>query len=55
MEVLQLIGKGYANKEIALSLYITESTVKKHVRNIFDKLHLRNRVEVAIYAKNQEL
>lgn len=54
VEVLQLIGKGYTNKEIAAELYISESTVKKHVRNILDKLHLRNRVEVAIYAKSKE-
>jgi len=53
--VLQLIGKGYTNKEIATDLYITESTVKKHVRNILDKLHLRNRVEVALYAKNIDI
>lgn len=54
VQVLEVIGKGYTNKEIALDLYITESTVKKHVRSILDKLHLRNRVEVAIYAKNKE-
>ncbi|MDA8226738.1 MAG: response regulator transcription factor [Desulfitobacterium hafniense] len=52
-EVLTLIGKGNTNKEIAEILTISESTVKKHVRNILDKLHLRNRVEAALYALNR--
>lgn len=49
-EVLDLVAKGHANKEIAGALHISENTVKKHLRNILEKLHLRNRVEAAIYA-----
>lgn len=51
--VLGLIGQGHTNKEIASQLLIVESTVKKHVRNILDKLHLRNRVEVALYVRSR--
>ncbi|MCB8814940.1 response regulator [Desulfosporosinus shakirovi] len=50
-EVLHLIGLGNTNKEISGILSITESTVKKHVQNILDKLHLRNRVEAALFAQ----
>lgn len=49
-EVLELVARGQANKEIAAILGISESTVKKHLRNILEKLHLQNRVEAAIYA-----
>ncbi len=49
-EVLEQVARGQANKEIAAALGISESTVKKHLRNILEKLHLENRVEAAIYA-----
>jgi len=49
-EVLQLVAKGASNKEIANSLFITENTVKTHLRNIMDKLHLANRSQAAAYA-----
>jgi DNA-binding NarL/FixJ family response regulator len=49
-EVLELVRRGDPNKEIALALYITENTVKYHLRNIMDKLHLRNRAAAAAYA-----
>lgn len=54
-EVLLLIREGDSNKEIAEHLSITESTVKKHVRNILAKLHLRNRVEAALYVANKKI
>jgi len=54
-EVLEKIGEGYSNRQIANLLYVTESTVKKHVRNILQKLHLQNRVQAALYAVNQGL
>ena len=54
-EVLLLIKEGDCNKEIAEHLSITESTVKKHVRNILAKLHLRNRVEAALYVVNKKI
>jgi DNA-binding NarL/FixJ family response regulator len=49
-EVLSLVSGGDRNKEIASTLNITENTVKYHLRNIMDKLHLRNRAAVAAYA-----
>jgi DNA-binding NarL/FixJ family response regulator len=49
-EVLQLVVKGATNKEIAVQLFITENTVKNHLRNILEKLHLENRVQAAAYA-----
>jgi len=49
-EVLQLVAKGASNKEIANTLFISENTVKTHLRNIMDKLHLANRSQAAAYA-----
>lgn len=48
--VLQAIATGAANKEIASSLKISENTVKYHLRNIMEKLHVRNRAQIAVYA-----
>ena len=47
-EVLKLVTEGLSNKEIARSLGISPSTAKNHLRNIMEKLHVRNRVEAAI-------
>ncbi|MDQ6661105.1 MAG: response regulator transcription factor [Chloroflexota bacterium] len=47
-EILDLMRKGSKNREIAKELSIAESTVHKHIQNIFEKLHARNRTE-AIY------
>lgn len=49
-EVLQLVAKGATNREIAESLYISENTVKTHLQNIMEKLHLANRSQAAAYA-----
>jgi DNA-binding NarL/FixJ family response regulator len=49
-QVLELVAAGQANKEIAFALKITENTVKNHLRNILEKLHLQNRVQAALYA-----
>ncbi len=49
-EVLQQVISGASNKEIATTLYIAESTVKRHLHNILEKLHLENRVQAAAYA-----
>ncbi|MBE9109874.1 response regulator transcription factor [Nodosilinea sp. LEGE 07298] len=49
-EVLQLIGLGHTNRDIAQSLYISEGTVKTHVTHLFNRLNLRNRAQLAIYA-----
>jgi RNA polymerase sigma factor (sigma-70 family) len=49
-EVLQLLVKGATNRDIAEALVITENTVKVHLRNILEKLQLRNRQQAAAYA-----
>lgn len=49
-EVLEFLTRGTTNKEIALSLGIAESTVKNHLKNILEKLHLENRVQAAAFA-----
>ncbi|MBI2328414.1 MAG: response regulator transcription factor, partial [Chloroflexi bacterium] len=48
-EVLRLVAAGQGNREIAAELFITESTVKYHLRKILDKLHLKNRAQVIAY------
>ncbi len=53
MEVLELVAQGKTNKDIAASLIISESTVKYHLRNILDKLHLDNRAKAAAFAASR--
>ena len=55
VEVLRLVARGLPNREIADLLVISENTVKNHVRNILEKLHLHSRVEAAVYAHRQHL
>jgi len=55
LEVLKLVAKGMSNREIADELYISENTVKNHVRNILEKLHLHSRMEAVIYAVRERL
>ena len=52
IEVFNLIGTGCTNREIAKKLYIVEGTVKTHVTNIFNRLGLSNRSQIAIYANS---
>ena len=54
-EVLRLIARGYAYKEIARELFISENTVKNHVRNILEKLQLHSRMEAAMYAYREKI
>jgi two-component system, NarL family, response regulator LiaR len=49
-EVLRLVARGQANKEIATTLSISEKTVKTHVSNILDKLSVASRTQAALYA-----
>jgi ATP/maltotriose-dependent transcriptional regulator MalT len=52
LEVLQWLTLGVSNREIGRHLYIAESTVKRHVYNIFGKLNVRNRTQAALQARN---
>ncbi len=54
-EVLELLTRGAVNKEIAAALEISENTVKNHLKNIMEKLHLENRVQVVAYALREGL
>jgi DNA-binding NarL/FixJ family response regulator len=49
-ELVVLVAEGYRNREIAEKLFISERTVKNHLRNIFDKLGVSDRLELALYA-----
>jgi two-component system, NarL family, response regulator LiaR len=55
MEVLRCIARGLSNKEIANELVISEKTVKTHVSNLLQKLHLADRTQAAIYAMQKKL
>lgn len=50
-EILQLVADGFTNREIAERLYLSPHTVKRHVANILARLHLRNRVDAALFAE----
>jgi DNA-binding NarL/FixJ family response regulator len=55
LEVLRLVATGLNNREIARQLYISENTVKNHVRNILEKLQLHSRMEAVMYAVRKNL
>ncbi len=55
LEVLRLVAQGKSNREIAGDLFISENTVKNHVRNILEKLHLHTRMEAVMYAVREKL
>jgi two-component system nitrate/nitrite response regulator NarL len=55
IETLELLVQGKSNKEIAAALAISENTVKRHLVDIMDKLHLENRIQLAVYAVHQGL
>jgi DNA-binding NarL/FixJ family response regulator len=55
MEVLQLVAQGLNNRDIAKQLYISENTVKNHIRNILEKLHLHSRMEAVVYAVREKM
>ena len=55
LEVLKLVAQGMSNRDIAQVLFISENTVKNHVRNILEKLHLHSRMEAVMYAVREKL
>ncbi|MDP1818393.1 MAG: response regulator transcription factor [Acidimicrobiales bacterium] len=55
LEVLKLVAEGMSNRQIAVELYISENTVKNHVRNILEKLHLHSRMEAVVYAVREKI
>ena len=55
LEVLRLVAQGLNNREIASRLFITENTVKNHVRNILEKLQMHSRMEAVMYAVREKL
>ena len=55
MEVLRLVAKGRNNRDIAKELFISENTVKNHIRNILEKLHLHSRMQAVVYAVREKL
>ena len=54
-QIVQLVAQGYCNKEIGEKLFISEQTVKNHLHNIFDKLGVSDRLELALYAMHHRL
>jgi DNA-binding NarL/FixJ family response regulator len=55
LEIISAVVAGYANKEIAEHFKISEDTVKHHLSNVFDKLGVSTRLELALFAVNQAL
>jgi len=55
LEVLRLVARGLNNREIAKQLFISENTVKNHVRNILEKLQLHSRMEAVMYAVREKI
>ncbi|MEX0991048.1 MAG: response regulator transcription factor [Actinomycetota bacterium] len=55
MEVLKLVAEGMNNREIGQALFISENTVKNHIRNILEKLHLHSRMEAVVYAVREKM
>jgi DNA-binding NarL/FixJ family response regulator len=55
LDILKLVARGRLNREIAAELFISENTVRNHIRNILDKLQMHSRMEAARYAVRQRL
>jgi DNA-binding NarL/FixJ family response regulator len=55
LQVLRLVARGMNNRDIGLELFISENTVKNHVRNILEKLQLHSRMEAVVYAVREKL
>ena len=55
LEIVRMIGQGLRNKAIAERLFISEGTVKIHLHNVYEKLGLTGRLELALYAQQKGL
>jgi LuxR family maltose regulon positive regulatory protein len=55
LEVLRLVARGYSNRQIADTLFVTLGTVKKHINNIFGKLQVKNRTESVVRARELQI
>jgi len=54
-EIVVLVAQGFKNREMAERMFISEQTVKNHLHNIFDKLGVSDRLELALYAIHHNL
>lgn len=54
-QVVELVSQGFKNREIAQRMFISEQTVKNHLHNIFDKLGVSDRLELALYAIHKNM
>jgi DNA-binding NarL/FixJ family response regulator len=54
-EIVALVAQGFKNKEMAEKMFLSEQTVKNHLRNIFDKLGVSDRLELALYAIHKKI
>ena len=55
IEIVRMVARGLRNREIAESLFVTEGTVKVHLHSVFEKLAIRSRMQLGIYAREQKL
>src|SRR5919106_587601 len=55
MDVLKFVAQGLNNRDIAKEMFISENTVKNHIRNILEKLHLHSRMEAVVYAVREKM
>jgi DNA-binding NarL/FixJ family response regulator len=55
INIIKLVANGCSNKQIADKCFISEGTVKVHLHNIYDKLGIKNRVELSLYARDKNL
>ena len=55
LEVLRLMARGLSNRDIGRYLFISENTVKNHVRNILEKLHMHSRMEAVLHAIREKI
>ena len=55
MDVLRFVAKGYSNKQIALDLSVSTTTIRTHISNLLRKLNLENRTQLALYARQNNI